>query len=105
MVGLLAGCHSTFIDATVSNQTAQPISLIQVDYPSASFGTQAIAPGASFHYRFKVIGEGAVHLTYTDSAEKEHHADGPALHEQDDGALSITVGDAGVTWDLKRRAR
>ena len=51
-----AGCHSPYVAATVSNRTSQPIDLLEVDYPSASFGTQSLAPGADFHYRFKVLG-------------------------------------------------
>ena len=34
----LTGCHSSHIDATVENRTGAPIELLEVDYPSASFG-------------------------------------------------------------------
>lgn len=97
------GCHSAFIEATVDNQTSQPIRLIQVDYPSASFGAQAIAPGSSLHYRFKIIGSDKVKLTYTDAANKEHHEDGPELHEGEEGKLQIAVSDSSVHWDLQLR--
>ena len=53
---LLAGCHSAYINTTVTNHTAKPIELLEVDYPSASFGTQNLAPGGVFHYRFKILG-------------------------------------------------
>ena len=70
------GCHSAFIDATVSNRTASPILLIEVDYPSASFGTENLAPGQDFHYRFKVLGEGSLKVVYTDSAHHDHTVTG-----------------------------
>ena len=92
------GCHSPYIEATVSNHTAQPIDLIEVDYPSASFGTQNLAPGADFHYRFKVLGEGATKLLYTDNAHRDHKSDGPSLKEGAEGRLTIVITPANVTW-------
>jgi hypothetical protein len=94
----LTGCHSAYINATVSNRTTSPISLVQVEYPSASFGTQTIAPGADFHYRFKVLGSGPMKITYTDTAEHERKATGPTLNEGTEGALGITVAPDGVHW-------
>jgi hypothetical protein len=92
------GCHSPYITATVSNRTTQPIELLEVDYPSASFGTQALAPGADFHYRFKVLGSGNMKLLYTDSAHQDHKSDGPFLKEGAEGPLAIVIADTGVTW-------
>jgi hypothetical protein len=92
------GCHSAFVNATVSNRTAQPLLLLEVDYPSASFGTQSLAPGADFHYRFKVLGSGNLKLTYTDAAHQEHKFDGPFLDEAADGPLTITVTPEGAQW-------
>jgi hypothetical protein len=93
-----AGCHSPYVAATVSNHTGQPIELIEVDYPSASFGTQNLAPGADLHYRFKVLGSGNMKLLYTDSAHHDHKSDGPALKEGDEFPVSIAITPTGVTW-------
>jgi hypothetical protein len=100
LISLIAtiGCHSPYITATVSNRTTQPIELLEVDYPSASFGTQALAPGADFHYRFKVLGSGNMKLLYTDSAHQDHKSDGPFLKEGAEGPLAIVIADTGVTW-------
>ncbi len=95
---LLAGCHSHYIDASVRNLTPQPISLVEVDYPSASFGTQTLAPGQAYAYRFKVLGSGDLKLIYTDTANKEHDIPGPELKEGDEGPLVISVTPAGVSW-------
>src|SRR5262249_34305618 len=73
------GCHSPYIEATISNRTSEPVQLLEVDYPSASFGAQTLAPGKDFHYRFKVLGEGKMKLTYTDNSNHEHKFEGPTL--------------------------
>jgi hypothetical protein len=86
----LSGCHSAFIDATISNRTAEPIALVEVDYPSASFGTQTLAPGQNFHYRFKVLGSGPATVLWTDAANHDRKNSGPALREGDEGKLTIT---------------
>ncbi len=95
---LIAGCHSAFIDATVSNRTAETVSLVEVDYPSASFGTQTLLPGADFHYRFKVLGSGATTVLWTDAAHQDHKAPGPTLHENDEGKLTVTFTVNGPQW-------
>jgi hypothetical protein len=92
------GCHSAYVEATVSNRTDKPIELLEVDYPSASFGTQNLAPGADFHYRFKILGSGPTKLLYTDSAHQEHKSDGPFLKEGAEGSLAIAITTTGVTW-------
>ena len=38
-----AGCHSYHVDVTVENHTGAPIQLLEVDYPSASFGADQLA--------------------------------------------------------------
>jgi hypothetical protein len=95
---LFTGCHSAFVEATVSNRTSQRIELVEVDYPSASFGTQALQPGADFHYRFKVLGEGKLKLTYTDSANHEKTSEGPYLKEGAEGPLQIVIQNNEIQW-------
>jgi hypothetical protein len=96
------GCHSPFVEATISNHTADPIALIEVDYPSASFGTQTLAPGQDFHYSFKILGDGPTTLLWTDAAHHDHKASGPALREGQEGQLSIIFNpNADPTWSLQ----
>ena len=38
-----SACHSYHIDATIENRTGAPIQLLEVDYPSASFGVDSLA--------------------------------------------------------------
>jgi hypothetical protein len=98
----LTGCHSAFIDATISNRSSEPLALIEVDYPSASFGTQALAPGHDFHYRFKVLGNGPTTILWTDAAHHEQKNSGPLLREGDEGKLSIIFNpNAAPAWNLQ----
>lgn len=92
------GCHSAVIEATLTNNTTEPIQLIEVDYPSASFGTQSLAPGQAFHYRFKVLGSGPLKLNWTDSSRHDHTVTGPMLQEGTEGSLAIAVTPSGATW-------
>ena len=94
----LAGCHSAFVEATISNRTTVAIPLVEVDYPSASFGTENLAPGKDFHYRFKVLGTGPSKVVYTDASQQEKHSDGPTLNEGDEGPLLITFAPDGIHW-------
>jgi hypothetical protein len=94
----LTGCHSPYVEATISNRTPTPITLIEVDYPSASFGTQNLAPGADFHYRFKVLGSGPMKLTYTDTSRQNHTSPGPTLNEGAEGPLAILITSTNVLW-------
>ncbi|GAC1659588.1 MAG: hypothetical protein NVS9B15_22430 [Acidobacteriaceae bacterium] len=92
------GCHSAYVQATISNRTQESFPLVEVDYPSASFGTQNLAPGADFHYRFKVLGSGATAVLWTDAMHHEHKAGGPSLREGDEGQLTLTFTDRGPQW-------
>ena len=54
----LSACHSYHVDATVENHTGAAIQLLEVDYPSASFGANTLAAGAVFSYRIQLRGIG-----------------------------------------------
>jgi hypothetical protein len=95
-----SGCHSAYVNATISNRSTSTISLVQVEYPSASFGTQSIAPGQDFKYRFKVLGSGLMKVTYTDTSQVEHKFTGPSLQEGNEGALGVVVRDGTLDWNL-----
>jgi hypothetical protein len=101
---LATGCHSAFIEATIQNRTPQPLSPFELDYPSASLGSETLAPGADFHYRFKVQGSGDLKLLWTDAAHKDHTVSGPKLKEGDEGGLIVTITPAGVQWTPQLKA-
>jgi hypothetical protein len=104
---LLAGCHATpdhghpeaaFI-ITVRNQ-GPDIHQLEVDYPNASFGRDAVPSGASFTYPPKLIGSGPVKVTFNDSSGKSHTATGPTIQEGMRKNLVISIGeDEGVVFE------
>lgn len=85
----ITGCHSHYVQAQIVNGSRDTLSVIQVDYPSASFGVQQLSPGQTFRYRFKILGSGALKLTWTDGSNKQHTEAGPSMHEGQEGNLDI----------------
>ena len=85
------GCHSYHIDTTIENRTRAPIQLLEVDYPSASFGANRLSEGEAFHYRFQVRGSGPLTITYTAAGGNQVHITGPTLTERQQGQLEIVL--------------
>ena len=95
----LIGCHSRFVEVTIDNQSPTPLHLVEVNYPSASFGAEAIAANSKFNYRFKIQGSGPMKLEFTDGQGKVHDVDGPQMWEGQEGHLTITIDPTGkVAW-------
>jgi hypothetical protein len=103
MAGLvaLAGCRSPYVEADVINATNAPVTLVEVDYPSASFGVGELGAGATFHYRFKILGSGAAKVLWTDAERKEHTVAGPEMHEGQQGNLTVTISGDTAKWSEK----
>lgn len=91
----LAGCHSYHIDATIQNRTGAPIQLLEVDYPSASFGADRLDNGADFHYRFQVRGSGEINVNYTVAGGHQFQITGPTLVEHQQGQIEIVLHPGG----------
>ena len=89
---LVPGCHSYRIDVVVENRTGAALDLLEVDYPSASFGADKLASGADYRYRITVRDSGPVKVQYTESAsQKLHQMTGPTLSEHQEGRLEIVL--------------
>jgi hypothetical protein len=98
-LGALTACRSAFVETTIRNDGDAPVRLIEVDYPSASFGVQTLNAHSEYHYHFKVQGSGPVTLSFTGSDGRTHTATGPDLAEGQQGALTITFDAAGkIGW-------
>ena len=100
----LTGCHSHYISMDVRNASAKPITLIEVDYPSASFGVDTLAAGATYHYRFKILGDGPTKILWTDAAQHNHTVAGPSLSEGQEGTLDATITSTTATWQSSFRS-
>jgi hypothetical protein len=95
----LSACRSAFVQTAIVNHTGGAVRLIEVDYPSASFGTQQIAGGSTYQYRFKIQDSGPAKITYTEADNTVRTSTGPTLNEGQQGSLSITLERGGeVTW-------
>lgn len=94
----LSSCHSPYVQADIHNSSGQPISVLEVDYPSASFGTDALPANSDFTYRFKIQGSGPTKVLWTDTHHKDHSVAGPVLHEGQQGTLHITITQSGAVW-------
>jgi len=91
----LGGCHSSHIEVTVENRTGGPIRLLEVDYPSASFGADALAADATMRYRIQVQGTGPLKVQYTAGNGSGAQISGPELAQDQEGTLSIVLLPAG----------
>jgi hypothetical protein len=87
----VTACHSYHIDTTIENRTGADVQLLEVDYPSASFGVDRIASGALYHYRIQVTGSGPLKITYTGADQKQVQIAGPTLVERQQGQLKIVL--------------
>ena len=89
------GCHSYHIETTVENRTGGMIQLLEVEYPSASFGANSLAAGAQFHYRIQLRGSGPFKVNYTAGDGHQVRIEGLALAEPQEGRLEVILLPAG----------
>jgi hypothetical protein len=91
--GLLAvsGCRSYHVEIMVENRTGTSIQLLEVDYPSASFGADRLAADAELYYRIQTRGEGTVKVQYTATGGHQEKLSGPMLYERQEGSLLIVL--------------
>jgi hypothetical protein len=85
----LGGCRAHVVKISLTNTSSQPIKTIIVDYPNATFGKDALAPGQTFSSIVKPVDTGAVKVQFTDASGRSHTYTGPALHKNDDGSIEI----------------
>src|SRR5580658_3890781 len=86
-----AGCHSYHIETTVENRTGGAIQLLEVDYPSASFGDNTLAADGVYHYRIQLRGSGPLKVQYTTGDGRPIEIEGPTLAELQEGKLQIVL--------------
>ena len=91
----ISGCHSYHIEATVQNHTGGTITLLEVDYPSASFGADTLAAGGVFHHRIQTRGSGQITVQYTGADGRIAQIKGPMLYEGQDGSVEIDLQPGG----------
>ena len=102
----VSGCRARFVQATVTNDSGQTLHVVEVDYPGASFGCSILAPHASYSYRFKAIGSGALGLSYSDAAGVTHTSAGPIVADGQAGSVTVRIAEHGqVNWEKAMAAQ
>ena len=86
------------------NTSAQPISTIIVDYPSATFGKDKLNPGETFTSPVKLTDNGALKVQFTDANGGNHTFTGPVLHRNEGGSISISFGQTSATVETSKVA-
>jgi hypothetical protein len=86
-----SGCRSYHIEITVENRTGANIQLLEVDYPSASFGADSLAADTDFHYRIQVQGAGPLKVQYTAPGGVKSQVSGPTISERQKGHMEIVL--------------
>jgi hypothetical protein len=87
----ISACRSHHIEATIENRTGGGITLLEVDYPSASFGADALSAGGVMHYRIQTRGSGPITVQYTGADGHSAQVKGPDLHEGQEGSIDIVL--------------
>lgn len=91
---LCLGCHSYHIDTVVQNRTGAAIQLLEVSYPSASFGADSVPSGGDFHYRIQLRGIGPLRVQYTAGASRQGQLvqiEGPTVSERQEGQIEVVL--------------
>ncbi|HZI56790.1 MAG TPA: hypothetical protein VFF39_08445, partial [Verrucomicrobiae bacterium] len=58
LMSALAGCRAHVVRVNLINTSSEPVKTIIVDYPTAAFGKDTLAPGATFSYAIKPLETG-----------------------------------------------
>jgi hypothetical protein len=97
----LLGCRAHVVKITLTNTSAQPLRTIIVDYPSATFGKDVLAPGATFSYAIKPIETGPLKIHFTNATGAIQTYLYPALHKNDDGSIEVSLNQNGAVAVVK----
>ena len=85
----IAGCRAHMITIRLINTSAAPLSTIIVDYPSATFGKDRLAPGETFSSSVKLTDNGTLKVQFTDANGGNHVYAGPVLHKNQEGMIEV----------------
>ena len=88
---IVSACHSYHIETTVKNETGSSITLLEVDYPSASFGADALGANGRYHHRIQTRDSGPLKVQYTGPNGKQVQITGPTLYEGQEGQIEIDL--------------
>ncbi|HZD95956.1 MAG TPA: hypothetical protein VE133_16970 [Candidatus Sulfotelmatobacter sp.] len=96
LILMLTSCRGHMLTIRLVNTSAEPVSTIIVDYPSATFGKDRLAPGETFSSPVKITDAGALKVQFTDAKGARHSYTGPALHSNDKGSIEVKFDQHGA---------
>jgi hypothetical protein len=94
---IAASCRTYIVNVTIENHTGGAVNLLEVDYPSASFGVDTIPPGAVYHYHLQLQDSGPIKISYMEGEKQKYTSTGPAVHQNQQGQLEIVLNANGKT--------
>jgi hypothetical protein len=99
---LVAGCRSKLVEVRIVNSGTAALHNVEVDYPSASFGTPDLAAGATYIYRVQLLDAGRMKVEFSDSQQQPHSGKGPYVKQGQQGTLTVTLDGSGKNqWDAR----
>jgi len=100
----LAGCRAHVVKISLTNTSSQPISTIIVDYPTATFGKDTLAPRETYFSLVKPVDKEPIKVRFTDAQGVSHTYESISLEQGDDGSVDIklTQTSADTGFDLAR---
>ncbi len=97
LMAALVSCRSRVVEVTLVNTSSQPVSIVVVDYPGATFGVNALNAGATYRYAIKPQGTGPLKIQFADAEGHNHNYTGPALHKNDEGSVTVKLRQDGAS--------
>ena len=89
LVTFIAGCRAHMVTIKLVNTSASPLSTIIVDYPSATFGKDKLAPNETFSSSVKLTDNGTLKVQFSDANGVNHVYAGPVLHKNQEGMIEV----------------
>ncbi len=100
----LSGCRAHVVKISLTNTSSEPIKTIIVDYPTATFGKDTLAPHETYFSLVKPLDKGPITVRFTDVQGGSHTYKSISLEQSDDGSVDIKLtqisGETG--FDLAR---
>ena len=100
LFAFLAGCRAHMVTIKLVNTSAAALSTIIVDYPSATFGKDKLAPGETFSSPVKITDSGPLKVQFTDAHGGSHTYIGPMLHRSEEGSIDIRFNQNGAVAEM-----
>jgi len=103
----MAGCRAHVVKISLTNTSAEPIKTIIVDYPSATFGKDTLAPRETYFSLIKPVDKGPIKVRFTDAQGVSHVYQSTSLEPGDDGWVDIklTQSSGQTGFDLTRAGK